>query len=344
MIKEMIKKVVRRENLSTGEAKEVMEEIMEGKATPAQIGSLITALSMKGETVAEIAGFAQAMRAKALPIKSRHPTFIDTCGTGGDGSGTFNISTTVALVVAAAGLPVAKHGNRSVSSKSGSADLLEALGVRIDLCPRETESILNELGIAFLYAPFFHQAMRHAVGPRQEVGIRSVFNILGPLTNPAQAPVQVLGVYDPNLTEVMAQVLERLDTKTAYVVHGAGGLDEVSTLGPTKISCLCQGSIKNLTIYPEDYGLDRANLAELQGGEASQNALITMNILEGQPGPCQDIVLLNSAVALVAGGIAEDIREGIKIGRETLTSGQALDKLQQFRRVTNRRGQKGEEA
>jgi anthranilate phosphoribosyltransferase len=186
--------------------------------------------------------------------------------------------------------------------------------------------------------------MRHAVGPRQEVGIRSVFNILGPLTNPAQAPVQVLGVYDPNLTEVMAQVLERLGTKTAYVVHGAGGLDELSTLGPTKVTCLRQGSIKNITIYPEDYGLARANPAELQGGEASQNALITRNILEGQPGSCQDIVLLNSAVALVAGGLAEDIREGIKIGAETLASGQAMDKLWQLRRATNRRGQKGEEA
>ncbi|MEW6661393.1 MAG: anthranilate phosphoribosyltransferase [Bacillota bacterium] len=336
MIKEIINKVVRRENLSFVEAKEVMEQVMEGGATPAQIGSLITALRMKGETVEEIAGCAQAMKTKAFSINSKYSTLIDTCGTGGDGSGTFNISTTVAFVVAGAGLPVAKHGNRSVSSKSGSADLLEALGVKIDLSPSEVELILNEIGIAFLYAPVFHQAMKHAVGPRREVGIRSIFNILGPLTNPAQAKVQVLGVYDPNLTEIMAQVLERLGVKTAYVVHGVGGLDEISTLGPTKISCLHQGSIKTFTINPEDYGFTRVKLEDLQGGEASQNAVITRNILAGKKSPYKDIVLFNGAVALMAGGIAKDISEGIKIAEEILDSGRAMAKLEQLIEATNR--------
>jgi anthranilate phosphoribosyltransferase len=332
----MISKVVRRENLSFAEAKEAMGQVMEGRATPAQIGSLLTALRMKGETAEEIAGFAQGMRDKALMIKSKHYPLIDTCGTGGDGSGTFNISTTSALVAAGAGLPVAKHGNRSVSSKSGSADLLEALGVKIELLPAETELILNELGIAFLYAPAFHLAMKHAAGPRREVGIRSIFNLLGPLTNPAQAQVQVLGVCEPHLTEIMAQVLEQLGTKTAYVVHGAGGLDEASTLGPTKITCLDQGSIRSFFIDPEEYGLPRAKLADLQGGEASHNAMITMNILKGQPGPCRDIVLLNSAVALTAGGAAKDIREGIEIAAETIASGRAIAKLEQLKAATNR--------
>jgi len=336
MIKEMLKKVVMRENLSFAEAREVMEQVMDGKATPAQIGGLLTALRMKGETVEEIAGCAQAMKTKAHSINSKHRTLIDTCGTGGDGSGTFNISTTMAFVVAGAGLPVAKHGNRSVSSKSGSADLLEALGVKIDLSPDEVKSVLNEIGISFLYAPVFHQAMKHAIGPRREVGIRSIFNILGPLTNPACAKVQVLGVYDPDLTETMAQVLERLGVETAYVVHGAGGLDEISTLGPTKISCLRQGSVKTYTINPEDYGFSRVKLADLQGGEAGKNAQITRNILEGQKGPYRDIVLLNGAVAIMAGGIAKDISAGVKIAKEILDSGKALEKLEQLIEATNR--------
>lgn len=338
MMKEIIAKVVRRENLSSAEAKVAMGQVMAGSATPAQIGSLITALSMKKETAEEIAGCAQAMREKACSIKSRYSALIDTCGTGGDGSGTFNISTTAAFVVAGAGLPVAKHGNRSVSSKSGSADLLEALGVKIDLLPSEAELVLNEIGIAFLYAPVFHQAMKHAVGPRREVGIRSIFNILGPLTNPAQAKVQVLGVYDPNLTEILAQVLECLGTESAYVFHGAGGLDEVSTLGPTKISCLCQGSINTFIISPEEYGFARAKIEDLQGGEASQNALITRHILEGIKGPGRDIVILNAAVALVAGGLAKDIGEGVRLAEKTIDSGQAMAKLEQLIAATNQTG------
>lgn len=336
MIKEMLNKVVKRENMSFTEAKLVMEQVMEGGATPAQIGSLLTALRMKGETVEEIAGCAQAMRAKASTINSKYSTLIDTCGTGGDGSGTFNISTTVALVVAGAGLPVAKHGNRSVSSKSGSADLLEALGVKIDLSPPEVEAVLNEIGIGFLYAPVFHQAMKYAIAPRREVGIRSIFNILGPLTNPACATVQVLGVYEPGLTETMAQVLERLGVETAYVVHGAGGLDEISTLGPTKISCLRQGAVKTYTVNPEEYGFSRVQLEDIQGGEAKQNAQITRKILAGQKGPYRDIVLLNGALTFMAGGLATDIPAGIRIAEETLDSGRALEKLEQLIEATNR--------
>ena len=336
MIREVINKIVRRENLSFTEARDVMEQVMEGKATPAQIGSLLTALRMKGETVEEIAGCAETMRTKALPITSKHSTLIDTCGTGGDGSGTFNISTTVAFVVAGAGLPVAKHGNRSVSSKSGSADLLEALGVKIDLSPSEVEIILNEIGIGFLYAPVFHQAMKHAIGTRREVGIRSIFNILGPLTNPARAKVQVLGVYDPDLTEIMAQVLERLGVESAYVVHGAGGLDEISTLGHTKISCLQQGSIKTFTIYPEDFGFARVTLQDLQGGDAHHNAQITRSVLAGKKGPYRDIVLLNAAAAFVAAGIAKDLAFGVKMAGNSIDSGQALEKLEQLIEATNR--------
>lgn len=337
MIKEMLNKVVRKENLGMGEARLLMEYVMEGKATPAQIGALLAALRMKGETVEEIVGSAQAMREKAdsLPC-SRYTTLLDTCGTGGDGSGTFNISTTVALVAAGAGLPVAKHGNRSVSSKSGSADLLEALGVRLDLSPAEVASVLEETGIAFLYAPVFHQAMKYAVGPRKEIGIRSIFNILGPLTNPARVKFQILGVYHPDLTEKMARVLGLLGVESAYVVHGAGGLDEMSTLGATKISCLQQGCVKTFTINPEDYGLNRASLKDIQGGEATDNAQITRNILKGQRGPCRDIVLLNSAAALVVGGIANNLSEGLKIAGETIDSGRALEKLEQLKEATNR--------
>ncbi|MDD2212875.1 MAG: anthranilate phosphoribosyltransferase, partial [Clostridia bacterium] len=224
----------------------------------------------------------------------------------------------------------------SVSSKSGSADLLEALGVRLDLSPAEVASVLEETGIAFLYAPVFHQAMKYAVGPRKEIGIRSIFNILGPLTNPARVKFQILGVYHPDLTEKMARVLGLLGVESAYVVHGAGGLDEMSTLGATKISCLQQGCVKTFTINPEDYGLNRASLKDIQGGEATDNAQITRNILKGQRGPCRDIVLLNSAAALVVGGIANNLSEGLKIAGETIDSGRALEKLEQLKEATNR--------
>lgn len=261
MITEAISRVIGRENLSSLEASEVMKEIMDGRATSAQIGSFLTGLRMKGETPEEILGCAQVMRARAEGITTNHPFLVDTCGTGGDGSGTFNISTAVCFVAAGAGLPVAKHGNRSVSSKCGSADVLEALGVKIDLSPQKAEYILNEIGIGFLFAPIYHKSMKHAVGPRREIGIRTVFNMLGPLTNPAQARFQIVGVYDASLTEVVAQVLEKLGVEGAYVVHGAGGLDEISTLGPTRITHLHRGTIN--TFFSSQYFFD--NLSIIKG-------------------------------------------------------------------------------
>lgn len=336
MIKEMLNKLIAGENLSSTEAREVMELVMDGEASPAQIGSLLTALRMKGETVDEIAGCAQAMRNKALSIKSKHNKIIDTCGTGGDCSGTFNISTTAAFVAAAGGLPVAKHGNRSVSSKSGSADLLEALGVKINLSPDDAQRVLDDIDITFLFAPAFHLAMKHAIGPRRELGFRSIFNILGPLTNPAHANIQLLGVPDPALTETMAQVLSQLGVETAFVVHGTGGLDEVSTLGTTKISSLQNGSIRTYMIEPEEFSLGRTTLQEILGGDAAHNAQITRNILEGKKGPQRDIVLLNTAVAFVAGGIVDNINEGIKYAAEIIDTGKALGKLEELIEATNR--------
>jgi len=334
MLKEMIGKIVNGEGLGFQEAHRVMLQVMEGEATGAQIGSLLTALRMKGETVDEISGFAQAMREKCAPFSSRHSLLVDTCGTGGDCSGTFNVSTTAAFVVAGAGVPVAKHGNRSVSSKSGSADLLEALGVKLDLSPGEVMSILDRIGIGFLYAPVFHVAMKHASGPRKEIGIRSVFNILGPLTNPAGAGAQVLGVYEPGLTEVMARVLDRLGVKNAYVVHGDGGLDEISNTGPTKVSCLNNGSINTFYIYPEEFGFARATLEQLQGGDAGENAAITLRVLNGEKGPHRDIVLLNAAAALAASGAVRDLKEGVRAAADSIDSGKAREKLEQLIEAT----------
>jgi anthranilate phosphoribosyltransferase len=338
VLKEMIGKIVSGEDLQFQEARQVMLQVMNGEATGAQIGSLLTALRMKGETVEEISGCAQAMREKSLSFSCRHSLLVDTCGTGGDCSGTFNVSTTAAFVVAGAGVPVAKHGNRSVSSKSGSADLLEALGVKLDLLPGEVMSILDRIGIGFLYAPVFHVAMKHASGPRKEIGIRSIFNILGPLTNPARANVQVLGVYEPGLTEVMARVLERLGVKSAYVVHGDGGLDEISNTGPTKVSCLNNGSIKTFYIHPEELGFTRATLRQLQGGDARENAGITRRVLSGEKGPHRDIVLLNAAAALAASGVVRDLPEGVRAAGESIDSGKALEKLEQLVAATGGTG------
>jgi len=330
MIREAISRVIQRENLSFKETSEVMLKVMEGRATSAQIGSFLTGLRMKGETLEEILGCAQVMRDKSFPINSKHSILVDTCGTGGDGTGTFNISTTTIFVVAGAGLAVAKHGNRSVSSKCGSADVLEAMGVKIDLSPQEVELVLDEIGLGFLFAPVFHEAMKYAIGPRKEIGIRSVFNVLGPLTNPARAKFQVLGVYDPNLTEVIAQVLERLGVEGAYVVHGSGGLDEISTLGPTKITHLNKGSIKTYEIRPEDFGIPRRKLSDLQGDDASCNVQIIKRVLSGEKGPHREIVLLNAAAAISAAGAAKDLHEGVKIAAETIDSGKAMKKLEEL--------------
>ena len=337
-MKELIKRIVAGENLQVAEMREVMDLIMSGEATSAQVGSFITALRMKGETVEEITGAAQIMRQKALAVRPEADLVVDTCGTGGDGVGTFNISTTTAFVVAGAGVPVAKHGNRSVSSKSGSADVLEVLGVNLELTAEEVAEAVDEIGIGFLYAPLFHKAMKHAIGPRKEIGVRTIFNILGPLTNPARAQRQVLGVYDPELTEVLARVLGNLGVEKAFVVHGAGGLDELSNLGKTKVSYLkAGGEVENLEVHPADLGLNVAEVEDIQGGTAQENADITLGILQGEAGPKRDIILLNSAAALLVADQVEDLEAGIERAAQVIDSGQALDKLNLLIDYTNQK-------
>jgi len=328
MIVEAIKKVVEHKNLSSEEASQVMEEIMKGEATDAQIASLITALRMKGETAEEIFGFAKVMRAHAERIRCKEACLLDTCGTGGDGLYTFNISTTAAFVAAGAGAKVAKHGNRSVSSKSGSADVLEALGVRIDLSPPQVETCIDEVGIGFLFAPMLHKAMKYAIGPRKEIGIRTVFNVLGPLTNPAYATAQILGVYDPALTEIMAEVLAKLGVKHALVVHSADGLDELSNTGENKISEMENGRVNTFKLMPEDVGIPYGKIEDLKGGSASDNAQILREVLSGEQGPKRDIVLLNAAAALVAADLAPNIGEGVSIAQASIDEGAALEKLE----------------
>ena len=327
-IKEAIGKVMIGEDLTEEEAEAVMGQIMTGEATPAQIGAFLTALRFKGETVEEITGCARAMRRSAIPVRPRRRDMVDTCGTGGDKTGTFNISTTAAFVVAGVGLGVAKHGNRSVSSHCGSADLLEALGVNLELTPEQVANCIDEVGIGFLFAPRFHPAMKHAIGPRREMGVRTIFNILGPLTNPAEATRQIMGVYDPGLTSPLAQVLSRLGGQAAFVVHGADGLDELSTTGINRVSHLRDGWVKDFSLDPAELGLPRARLEDLRGGTAEENAQITQAILAGERGPRRDVVLLNAAAALVAGGMASDFEEGLQQAAEAIDSGRAREKLE----------------
>ncbi|MDD5773265.1 MAG: anthranilate phosphoribosyltransferase [bacterium] len=337
MIQEAIKKVVEKNNLSEQEIINVMREIMTGSATPAQIACFITVLRLKGETVEEITGCAKVMREVAKKINVRSKAIVDTCGTGGDGMHTFNISTTAAFVVAGAGLAVAKHGNRSVSSKSGSADVLQELGINIEADSLCVEDCVNSVGIGFLFAPLFHPAMKFAIGPRREIGIRTVFNILGPLTNPADAGFQVLGVYDDKLTEVLANVLQKLGSKRAFVVHGEDGLDEITTTGKTKVSELKDGKVTTYFVTPEDFGFKRAVLSDLLGGSAKENAEILLSILKGEKGPRRDIVLLNAAFAINACGKVDSIKDGIKIAAESIDSGKALGKLESLKEKSRRR-------
>ncbi|MBM7854654.1 anthranilate phosphoribosyltransferase [Desulfohalotomaculum tongense] len=334
MISQAIKKLVAGEHLTENEAVNVMTEIMEGRASAAQIAALLTALRLKGEHVDEITGFARVMRQKAVPVKSKHPLLVDTCGTGGDGARTFNISTTAAFVLAGAGAKVAKHGNRSVSSCCGSADLLEALGVRINLTAEQAGRCLDECGICFLFAPQLHRAMKHAAAPRKEIGIRTVFNILGPLTNPAGAQAQVLGVYDAGLVDKLARVLARLGSKRVFVLHGAGGLDEVSLAGPTVVCAVWEGRITGYTINPTDYGFAPAPVEALAGGTAEENAAITREILKGAGGPRRDAVVLNAALGLICAGKAADIAAGIKLAQWSIDSGAAAAKLEELVRFT----------
>lgn len=335
MIKEAINLLVQGKSLTEDEMREAMKEIMEGGATDAQIASFLTALRIKGETVEEITGAAKVMRDKATRIKAPEHT-VDTCGTGGDMAHTFNISTTAAIVVAACGVPVAKHGNRSVSSRSGSADVLEALGVKIDLEPSKVERCLEETGFGFMFAPLFHPAMKYAIGPRREMGIRTVFNILGPLTNPAGADRQVLGVFSDGLTEVMAQVLDKLGVEHAFIVHGGDGLDEITNTDRTKITELKGGEIETYFISPGALSIERAKKEDLTGGVAEENARITLDILEGKKGPKRDIVLMNAAAALMAGNRAKSFSEGIERASYAIDSGSAMKKLKEIKDVTNK--------
>ena len=327
-IQEAIAKVIEGADLSRGEMTDAMNQIMSGEATDAQIGAFLIALRVKGESVDEIAGAASVMREKATPIATRHDVIVDTCGTGGDHSGTFNISTTAAFVAAGAGLCVAKHGSWSVTSQSGSADVLSALGVNIEASPETVSRCLDDVGVGFLFAPALHGAMKYAIGPRREIGARTIFNALGPLTNPAGAKRQVVGVYSAALTETLAGVLGTLGLARAFVVHGSDGLDEMTLTGPTRVSELKYGSVSTYSVSPGDFGLAQAPADALKGGDADYNAEITRSILNGEEGPRRDIVLLNAAAAIVAGDKARDLNEGVQVAAEVIDSGKALEKLE----------------
>ena len=327
-IQEAIAKVIEGADLSRGEMTDVMNQIMSGEATDAQIGAFLIALRVKGECVDEIAGAASVMRERATPIATKHDVIVDTCGTGGDHSGTFNISTTAAFVAAGAGLCVAKHGNRAATSQSGSADVLSALGVNIEASPETVSRCLDDVGIGFLFAISLHGAMKYAIGPRREIGARTIFNALGPLSNPAGATRQVVGVYSAALTETLAGVLATLGAERAFVVHGSDGLDEMTLTGPTRVSELKNGSVSTYDVSPGDFGLMQAPADALKGGDADYNAEITRSVLNGEEGPRRDIVLLNAAAAIVAGDKARDLNEGVQVAAEVIDSGKALEKLE----------------
>ena len=335
MFSALIEKLHRRQDLTTEEAAAAMEEIMEGRAQPAQIAGLLVGLSMKGERPTEIVGLAQTMRNRATRLSRSHAPVFDTCGTGGDRAHTFNVSTVAALVLAACGVRVAKHGNRSVSSKCGSADLFEALGVRIGAEPDIVERCLDEVGIAFFFAPTFHPSMRHAGPTRKDLGVRTAFNLLGPLTNPAGASRQLVGVPRPELTELVARSLALLGSERAWVVHGADGLDEISTTGYTKVSECRGGAVNTFYVHPGDFGLPKASPAQLRGGDAAANADIARAILAGEKGAARDIVLLNAAAALLIAGRVPTIAEGIHQAAAALDNGEAARVLERVVRVSN---------
>jgi len=328
-----IQAVIDSRDLTETQAFAVASRIMAGELTPSQIAGLLVALRMKGETVPEITGFARAMRQRATKIDLQGDDLVDTCGTGGDGVGTFNISTVAAIVAASAGCKVAKHGNRSISSRCGSAEVLERLGVSIDLEPAQTARCITEIGVGFLFAPQYHQATRHAVAPRKEIGVRSIFNALGPLTNPAGAKRQLLGVYDGRLTEPMAQVLQQLGTIHCMVVHGHDGLDEITLTGETRVSELNDGKLRTFDLDPSALGFDRAAIDELAGGDPAVNAEITLEILRGDTGPRRDVVVLNSAAVIYVGGRAESLEDGVHAARDAIDSGRAMAKLEALRSV-----------
>ncbi|MFN4133154.1 MAG: anthranilate phosphoribosyltransferase [Candidatus Hadarchaeales archaeon] len=333
-LKAALEKLLLLQDLSEEEAAEAMNSIMKGEATEAQMAAFLTALRLKGETVDEITAFARVMREFATKINPSRRPLVDTCGTGGDRIKTFNISTAAMFVVAGAGVAVAKHGNRSVTSKAGSADVVEALGVKIDLPPSEVERCIDEIGLGFMFAPLFHPAMKQVAKVRREMGIRTVFNILGPLTNPAGATAQLLGVFDEAMTEKMARVLLKLGSERAMVVHGIDGLDEISTIGKTKIAEVREGKVVTRVVQPEDFWMRRASPADLGGMTVEENARVLLRVLKGEKGPRRDIVVLNAAAALVVGGLVEDILEGIPIAEESIDSGMAYRKLQELVEAT----------
>ncbi len=333
MIREAIEKLTRGSDLTEEAAAQVMEEIMTGEATPAQFGAFVIALRLKGETVDEMTGLATVMRAKSLKVDYRGPS-VDTCGTGGDDSGTFNISTVAAFVVAGAGIAVAKHGNRAMTSKSGSADVLEQQGIKIDLGPNGVKRCMEEAGIGFMFAPRFHPAMKFAVQPRREIGVRTVFNILGPLTNPAGAKAQVLGVPTDAVGEKMVQVLQRLGSERVLVVHAEDGLDEISLNGKTGVWELRDGEVSHYKISAGDLGLGAASLESLAGGSVEENAEIMTAVLSGERGSPRDVVVANAAGGILAGGKAVDLREGVRVAQESIDSGEAMKRLEKLRDVS----------
>lgn len=333
MIENAIKKVTEGTDLTFDETNQVIDEIMTGKTTPVQIASFLTALSVKKETVAEIAGAADAMRSHALRFEADEPV-LEIVGTGGDHSNSFNISTTSALVVAATGIPVAKHGNRAASSKSGAADVLESLGVKIELDPKQSEAILNQIGICFLFAQEYHKAMKYVAPIRKELGIRTLFNVLGPLANPAHATSQVLGVYDEALVEPMAKVLSQLGIKDATVIHGQDGFDEASISAPTTVMEVHNGKFTKYEITPEQFGLNRAQKADVIGGTPAENAQITLDILNGASGPKRDVILLNAALAIHTARPSISLNQAIDMAREVIDNKKALEKLDEFVKLT----------
>ncbi|MCG8605718.1 anthranilate phosphoribosyltransferase [bacterium] len=335
MIREAIKTVVDGGSLTRQQAYDVMNFIMDGEATSAQIAAFAIGEKLKGETYQEVAGFAEAMRQKATPISNPHNNAIDMCGTGGDGAGTFNVSTVASFVVAAAGVPVAKHGNRSVSSLCGSADLLEALGVKIDLDPAAVGNCLEELDIAFLFAPQLHQAMKHAVGPRREIGVRTFFNMLGPLTNPAKVQRQLLGVFHPDIVRLMAEVLRELGADHIMIIHSQDGLDEVSIEKPTRVVEVRDGEITEKHISPKDFDLPTSPLDGVLGGSPDENAQMALRVLQGEPGPTRDIVVANAACGLFVGGAVATLCDGAVLAKQALDSGAALKKLHALKDASN---------
>lgn len=335
IIQQALQTVLDKQDLSSAQMEEAMLCIMQGEATPAQIAGFIIALRMKGETVDELAAAAQVMRNLSSKVSISASPLVDTCGTGGDGQKTFNISTASSIVAASAGVKIAKHGNRSVSSKSGSADVLEALGVKLDLSPDQIASCVEEVGIGFMFAPMHHSCMKHAIGPRKELGVRTLFNLLGPLTNPANAKRQVMGVFDNQWLEPLANVLQSLGTEHALVVHAEDGLDEISISSPTNISELKQGEIKNYQIKPEDFNLNGASTADIQVGSVEQSAAMINALLDGQQGAAADIVCLNAGAAIYVAGKAVTLAVGVQLAQQQLTTKAAKHTLAELVKFTN---------